>query len=472
MNSLRSSLVLYLLLAWFGCGAITTLAGFTGYLYPLLSWLLMLPVLLLSWLLLDSAFSLKRLLTSRQWTDSALMIALLFIWLLHLTGVFVPETGFDAVWYHLPIVDQFSELHRIQYLPDYYQSVNPLFSDLIFLLGFQLAGELGAKMVAYGLALTLAIVSYHLARGYLNRFWALLFVIQVSLMQVVTWQASSFYVDIAKSVWELGSLYLLCRTQIHLSANKKLVLSALFFGASLATKQFSLILLPVMLLIVYLNKKNWRVASYWLLVTLLIACPFYYFSWQTTGDPFYAVNLHLAKLQEISGTDSVSSHLWRKLLNLPSALWFLVFVARDYISPLLLLLLPFGGWQMLSWWRNERRWNIELVSLFLFSIGQFCLWWLVPPISTRYALSGFIIGVLLLMVATVRWLEKNSQWKNSVVVGILIVSSFLLLPRLVVGQRNTKHIVSGQSTAEYLQQFMDGNIDYHLLNWHQRRGRE
>src|SRR5579859_1225838 len=118
------------LFALFGCGVTATAAGFLGWLYPALSLVLIAPLFFLSVWVGQTALLWKNLGRS----EKILLIILCAIWLVHLTGIFVPETGFDAVWYHLPIVDQFVLMHRIFYVPDFFQSLNPQFSDLIFLL--------------------------------------------------------------------------------------------------------------------------------------------------------------------------------------------------------------------------------------------------------------------------------------------------------------------------------------------------
>src|SRR5690606_12153593 len=148
---------------------------------------------------------------------------------IHATGIFVPETGFDAVWYHLPVIKAFSEAHRFVYLPDLYQSLNPLFSDSIFLLGFQVAGDLGTQAIAYAFGLTLVIITYALSRAVLPRTWALGVTLLISTFQVVTWQASSFYIDVAKAVWELAAVWLVLK-------QKNIGLAGLFLGASVASK--------------------------------------------------------------------------------------------------------------------------------------------------------------------------------------------------------------------------------------------
>ncbi|HEX7017875.1 MAG TPA: hypothetical protein VF209_03140 [Patescibacteria group bacterium] len=448
-----------LLLSWLFIGAITTVTGFVGALYPLLSILLIFPVVSFWFLIRPVGNVVRKRVVAQQWSEVFLMGVLLFIWGLHASGIMVPETGFDAVWYHLPVIDRFLEYHRIVYVPEYYQSVNPLLSDLIFLLGYQVAGEVGAKAIAYSLALTLLMISYRLARLYLSQFWSLLFIIQVSLIQVVTWQASSFYVDVAKAMWELGAMYLLLANPTQKTGTKETILSGLFFGASLATKQFSLLLLPVMLVIVYLKDKNVRLSCYWLLAALFVPLPFYTYSWMATGDPFFSISIHLAKINEIGSNISPLSHFMTQLLSLPYLLWHLLFEARDYVSPLLLLLTPFALLQ--------RKMLHTYWPLLVFSFGQFLIWWFVPPLSTRYALSGFVTLLLVLFIATADWIKKNSKWNGAIIGGILLVSGFLLLPRLYVLTRNLRYLSGHQNKTEYLHLFFDGNNDQHLIKWHQ-----
>jgi len=145
----------------------------------------------------------------KQIKDKLLPIPLIIIWLSHLVQVFVPETGFDALWYHLPIVKAMVENRGLVYLPNLYQSVNPLFADLFFALGYVVLGDLGTKIVAYLFALGLMVVSYLLARKYLNRNWSLLLITLVSTFQVVSWQSASFYIDLAKAFFEITALLFL-----------------------------------------------------------------------------------------------------------------------------------------------------------------------------------------------------------------------------------------------------------------------
>src|SRR5258708_7478973 len=177
--------------------------GLTGKLFPSMWLLLLIPGY---FLLLSISFALQKSLQVSP-LEKILLFCIGLIWLIHFSGVLVPETGFDAVWYHLPIVNMFVQHGEYFYWREYYQSLNPFFSDGIFLFAYSGLGELSAKMVAYLFGLGLIFVSYFIYRQFLNRFWSLLLVLTVSSFQVVAWQASSFYVDVANAMWEVTALY-------------------------------------------------------------------------------------------------------------------------------------------------------------------------------------------------------------------------------------------------------------------------
>ena len=124
----------WLVLSWLVIGVISSLAGFLGLLRPGLSLLLIVPSVLLcgmGWKVIQ------------HWKDASLILKILLVvlgglWLMHSVGVLMPETGFDAVWYHLPIILRNMEVGSFVYQPALYQSLNPLFSDTLFLLGWGL----------------------------------------------------------------------------------------------------------------------------------------------------------------------------------------------------------------------------------------------------------------------------------------------------------------------------------------------
>jgi hypothetical protein len=435
-------LTYWLVVSIFIIGLITVLFGFTGLIYWPVSFLLIIPfclVILIVYQLiaLSSHFSL---------IEKILIVILLLIWLLHLLQVPTPETGFDAVWYHLPIIDSFVQAHRIHYVPEYYQSLNPLFSDLIFLLGYQLWGDVGAKLVAYLFGISLILVSYQLSRLFLNRSWSILAVIIISTFQVVSWQSASFYVDVAKAMWELVSIWLLVKGKIKLAAA--------MFGSSLATKLFSLLIYPVMLVNVWLvNKKNiWQNVTIFLLISLAIVLPFYIFTYLHSGNPFYSLTLHSQDLAE---------NIWlTQTLRLLSSLFFLIFAA-DYTTGLFLVFLP-----ILIYWLLKHDLTSSEKNLLFFTIWQYLVWWYVPPTSTRYALSGFITFLILLMIS-VQWLAaRKVAFQIPIYLTIFIMTIFSLMPRLFVAKRSLIYLLGQQTKQQYIEQFYDGWINEPLKKWH------
>lgn len=399
--------------------------------------------------------------------EKILIGSLLVIWILHLVGVFTPEVGFDAVWYHLPVISQVIEAQSLIYLPELYQSVNPLFSDLIFGVGFIVGGELGAKFVAYLFALGLVALSYRVGRVFLsNRNWALTIALVVSSFQVVSWQASSFYVDVAKAFWELGSILLL--VVWYKSGNKSrkrllLIVSGLAFGASLATKLFSMFLWPVFIWGVWSLSKKDKLKNVLLFFvsSLLPPLPFYIFAYIKTGNPFYSFTFHLDKLSQIGGSGNIWVYLLNRTISLPSSIWVLL-TARDYTSILLILFAP------LVFLVRKRILKKPLLNfIVIFSLAQFLLWWYLPPLSTRYALSGFITWLVLVIFASKHLYHRYSNHRWSIIVTIILATTINLVPRVVVANRSIDYLIGRQSKQQYIESFYDGHLDTHLKKWHQ-----
>lgn len=390
-----------------------------------------------------------------------LILVMIGVWLSHLLQVFTPEVGFDALWYHLPVVKAIAEQQKLVFLPNLYQSVNPLGSDLFFGIGFILAGSLGTKLVAYIFGLLLVISTYLLSRRFFDKTWALAVVILISTYQVVAWQAASFYVDVAKAFWEITALLYLVKW--HQESNDKwLFFSSFLWGMSLATKLFSLFLQPVFMFLLFFwrKKENVAVLSKPFFFSFLLPFPFYIFSFIHTGHLFFSFHQHLIKLAEIGGESSLVMYVWRRSLVLPSFFQELIF-AKDYTSFLLVLFLP------VMWKYKKQIWQDKILAgLAVFTIVQVGLWWYLPPLSTRYALSGFITWMIISIWSVQKLIKDYPQFLKSIAVTIFFAVMINLVPRLVVNWRSWLYISHQQTQTEYLYQFLDGNVDQHLKKWY------
>lgn len=462
--SVSKQIVLLVTGLWLG-GALMSIAAFFGTLHSWLSVVLLIPI---SCFLLLTITQLKALSHTTR-LEKGLLLFLVIVWFSHLLQCFTPETGFDAVWYHLPIIKLMLVNHGLIYSPELYQSVNPLYSDMLLLLGFQTVGEVGAKLISYLLAVTLILVAYGLARLFLNRTWSLLFAIAVSLMQVVAWQAASAYIDVAKALWELSSLYVLLVTYIQnkrrqISSRQfvaQLLLSALFFSASLASKHFSIVLIPVMLLIIWYLFHQWKYIGIYLLVSLLVLIPFNWRSYALTGDPFYSMTYHLRTFSTFGNYTTPLQQLLQRTIRLPLSL-VQIAIVRDYISPLLVLTIPLLIWIAVK----VKKLDITVKVLAIFAASQWLVWWIIPPASTRYALSGFIVVLLLITNMLAEFSAKSTARKKWIIGFYVCVLLISFLPRLYVNQRSWQYLTKKQSKEQYLQQFYDGSIDEKLNRWH------
>lgn len=457
----NSLVISWLLIPWLSVGVFATWAGFLGILNIAVASSVIVPILAIGGV---GLWKIRRI-AQYSWAEKILCYTLLAIMLLHFIGVLVPEHGFDAVWYHLPVIQAVSEAGGFTYLPDLYQSVNPQFADILFTLGYMLFGEVGAKLVSFFLMLTLIEITVFFCRRYVDRSWAYLLGCTIAVFQVVAWQSASVYVDVAKALWECGALYVLVSLAEELSRKTKKVYTlsvflGVLYGASLATKLFSILLLP---LFVYLH---WRVTHraravvLGLLCALCVATPFYFFAWKMTGNPFISFDIHAMKGSELIGSASWLTYGWDKLLTFVWAPIAASFLVRDYTTPLFFLAFLYLLFVMLRS-KDTQIWYVAGI----FSIAQLALWWVIPPLSTRYALSGFIVAVIFSCIhfiqsCKVQLIRKWIFWSMYLCVGVL------LLPRLLAARRDLQFVLGAQSKEQYLSQFLDGNIDQHLLKWH------
>jgi hypothetical protein len=404
-----------------------------------------------------------------------LIYFLCLVWLSHFIQVLVPETGFDAIWYHLPVVDSILENGKIIFSPDLYQSLNPLFSDLFFMIGYYFLGETGAKFIAYLFGLLLAFATYKLAKLFLNTQLSLGVTILVSTFQVIAWQSSSFYIDTAKAFWEvLAILFIIKSIDVEATKSYKIQLkikSVLSFSASLATKLFSIFLLPVYIYIFTRSLEKEKKLKQFLILLLLFIFPIYFYinSYIATGNPFYSFSVHLEKLSEIGGQSSLLKYFVQRSVSLLISPLKLI-LSKDYTSPLLsILLIPL----VLNLGKILK--NKKTLILLIFSTIQWLLWWYLPPLSTRYALSGFITLLVLeiYVLKNYSWnilkcgrLKKHKKSTNKILVGLILFATINLLPRLFVNYRSLQYLLGSQTRKQYIEQFYDGSIDQKLKDWY------
>ncbi len=391
-----------------------------------------------------------------------LLIALVIVWFSHAIQVLVPETGFDAVWYHLPLVKMISENHGLVYDPDLYQSLNPQVGELIYLPGYLLSGELGTKITAYILGLILIWVFYKLCRLYLNRTYALSTLILVSTFQVISWQSSSFYVDTVNALFMLLALYFLLMWQQNKVTFKKInriYLSAIFLGLALSTKQYAITMLPAYLIIISFHPQRLKSMLKFACIAFIVSLFWYARSYFYSHHLIFSIQTHIYDLIAPNGW-GVLGYFVRKICLFPLSFIQIGWV-RDYTSPLLWLL-----WPTIIYLSQKQKLSRPIWFLIIFVLFSWLTWWLVPPLSTRYALAGFMVAALVVVYGLSIWAGSN-RLKTNTIMGLLLFFALInFLPRLLVNLRSLQYLLGRQTKAEYISQFFDGNSDSVLKKWH------
>lgn len=384
------------------------------------------------------------------------MAALFCILFSHVLQVFVPETGFDAVWYHLPVIDTIAQ-QGFTTQTSLYQLLYPLWSDILFLPGYVLAGELGTKLIAFAGVLTLLLVTYVLSRQFLFLRHSIVTTMLVSTFQVVTWQAASFYIDVFMAMFTLAAFWYLLSNSLQGSFRRWSVLSILvtsstWLGFAIGSKHFNFILLLPFAYTVWLYMRARRYVAFSSLLAIAVASPWYIHAYLQTGQILYPAFAHLADLTR-TAEQSTLQFLFKRLVQLPLSL-MKVAITRDYLSPILIFLLP------AVYSLRKKAQSKHLVLLSVVAV-EWAIWWFIPPFSTRYALAGFI-GATILIV------EWGSQLKNKKIFFITccVLCAVMMMPRVWVNIRSLQYLLGFQTKEQYVRQFFDGSIDAKLQNWH------
>jgi MFS family permease len=285
---------------------------------------------------------------------------------------------------------------------------------------------------------------------------------------------------VAKAYWEVAALELGMMLLLSSPKSEQRKVERMSFlmgaaiGASLATKVFSILLVPFFACLViasnYIHHKKirWQTLAIFLVGLIMIGSPFYIRTWWLTGSPFFSADINWQRLIELEGYSSLGHYLIGRTVTLAWSVIQLTLLSRDYTT-WLFLLVPFL-WLTLFFTKSKKSVAsipLTIWALVIFSVGQWLLWWYLPPLSTRYALSGFIV-LALISVMTLREYSKRSKTALRTSVALLFLAVVInMVPRFFVTVRSLKYITGQQSRAEYIQQFYDGSIDRHLQKWHQ-----
>lgn len=477
-NSPAFPLVVLSILTFAGCGLIAVLAAQVGVMHRWVSVLLCVP----------AAFTVRAgwQLGSEWWRGRHSLFeklagtTLLFTLLSHFFGVLLPEVGFDALWYHLPLIRHYTDLHQLRVHPDFYQSFYPQLGDLLFALGYQIWGVLGVKLLAYWSGILLLMLCYSWLKESCTRVWATIITSAIALFQVVSWQMSSGYVDVISSLWLVSVCWLLLgkfglrgrETGLHWSAGTRWLLASFFFACFLATKFINLGFVPligsVLLYVLWSMQASLAqklkvvlisfvifgvIAGYWFMRSLMLTGNLLYPMGSEFAEPV------VAQMQVGGWAEWLSVRLWT-VYRLPIDFFL---TNREYMTPLLPLFL------ILVFYLVKRsvkiaRW--QWLSLLIGGYGLF-FWWFFPPPSTRYVLGQTIVGFIGAATVVARYFPQFPRRLQYAVTGLIVLSLLApLILRLRVNTRGIPYLLGLETQQEYLDRFRNDFTDEKMTAWY------
>lgn len=449
-----------LILTWFG------LAGLIIYIVGLYGWLnqvnIVIICLLLLVLLCPYVCNLIPLFFNFTAAQKLLVFLLLCQLALYSLGLFVPETGFDALWYHLPEALHYARSGSVTAIPGLTYSTMPRLGEMYYAAAFFTQSLVIVKLVAFLFTGFWCLVTYFLSRFFLSRTHSLLVALTVNSLYLVSWAASSAYVDLPRAVFELGSLLCLfvvffCKPISRLADYlfPWLSLSAILLGFALSVKIQAFIGLFAITAFLVLSFWHLRlsVIKIWLLVTgfwlltAFTAAPWYLDNYLQSGHPFYPANTPEIRQNILSHVGAATEIEWliRKFTHLPFIFWDLGTLPVYQLTPIIAILFP-----VLLLRFSALRKNIIFCSLLIALSVYLFLWWFLPPAESRYLLPVLPPLIILLFYSVFSLSNKYSSIKQIALIFIFISLALNFLIRAAASRKYLPVILGHQSTQEYV----------------------
>lgn len=437
------------------------LLGLSGFLLFISFRLMPLAILVFVVACLCMIFSIVQAITRIfAWNVYELLLAsvLTLFALSHAVGVFMPETGFDALWYHLPITQVLLHLQKNVFIPELYQSAMPRLGSFIFVFPFYAAQEFGVKVLCYLVALVLALQCYKVSRIYLARPLALIVTTVFFAFHTVGWQASSAYVDTLCALFELCVLQLVLQPKTTFSL-KKLFFIGVLLGFSLSTKLAVLFFMPAFIVLIY-RIVGLRKTFIVFVSAVLIVLPWYIQSYIWTGQVFYPIfqmQLGVTQLREM-GMNGWFEWIIRSIPKIILLPVYLSAHRESFTTLMYAYALPF-------FLTSIQRLQKTLHNLLWFSGLGFVCWFAIPPLSVRYALVFFIVALVIAIHAIFegRAATRTRNISYSVLAVSLILSMAL---RLGSNIEAVRMFMGTTSIESYIQRHAQGIAQGPSQKWY------
>ena len=338
-------------------------------------------------------------------------------------GTFGPELGFDAIWYHLTIPKLYLNWGEIKYIPGglLYYSAMPKLGELIFMLGN--ANYLVAHFVSFIFGIMAAVVTYKIARKFLDPGFSLLAVIIFYVTPLVGWLSGSAYVDLIRTFFESLAFLLII--------NNRFVLGGTSLALAIGTKTLAIGSLPIFLALIFIKTKSLKNILTFLLFAVLFSAPWFIWSYLKTGYPFFPIGAGILDPRH------------NIVIPNPLDLIRLFATSNDPFNPIYLMVLPFI-------FNKVRQYPKEL---FLYSLLALLIWLLTP----RTDWGRFILPYLPVMAVFVTVvISKQTKLFKNLLIGLVVFIAIVNIGyRVMASKRLVGYIAGRETKTEYLCKNLD-----------------
>lgn len=370
-----------------------------------------------------------------KWTLSLILLALVVSFLASL----VPETGFDALWYHLTIPKLYLQNGGVYHIPGglLYYSEMPRLIEILYVPLLKYFGYVGPHLLNWLSGIGSALVIYLLARKYLDKSYAVLAVVIFYVTPLVGWTSGSAYVDLPRTFFEILTVYLLFE--------RKILLAGLIFGLAISTKTLALGSYLPLLAVMYLLKSTQKNIASFFIVSLIIGLPWFLSAFIGTGYPFYPIGAGILDTNHALPISQPNA-----FINIFTDLWKVFIYPEDVISPIFVLLVPFI---FVIFTKMTR----EIRILTVYMLLSYVVWWMIPRTGGGRFILPYLPVWAIVCASTIS-LQKDNLIRNLLLAVVILVAVFNLGYRVFALKKSLPFLTGKQTATEYLCTHLDFSI--------------
>jgi len=340
-----------------------------------------------------------------SWLSLPVLGLLAGITVICLLAALAPETGFDALNYHLGTPRLYIASHQIVETENLAGYSHPLAVDMLYVFAWLVHSSLAAKLVHFALGILTAAGCWVFCRRYAAPGSGPLAALLFLASPIVMFLSQSAYADLGLAFFALLTLFAVFRW-VDSGIRNWIVLGGVYAGLSLGAKYMGAAVVAAAAVAILVARKPRRHAlldlALFCAVTLLVFAPWIIKNWIMTGNPVAPA------LADVIPTRGFSSPDYDRLVQLTRS-W------HGYSGSLL-------DW-VLTPWRQTFRPDIfhgspGFAYLVLFPVALILSWrdrWM--RLMTLCVIAGYLS--LLVGTATTRFFVLVFPWISILIAGAL-----------------------------------------------------